>query len=109
MFTLIIIGFYCSKFTYNTINSLYLIYFFIGSGISFCTLAYKALNKYREGLEIVNTEKESIDKVLAKYKVTYTSNIEFGEQHHGIQEVLVELELRTNTLKRVTSNYKIDC
>lgn len=94
-----------------TLNTTYFWYYkvgIIGTGISIIIAAYFKLITFREKLGNAKHEKNKIDEVLDKYRISYELKLDFKEKIRGTQEVNVELELKNWTKKRTITTYKIN-
>lgn len=99
IFTLISIavvfgGYYIGKYAFESgvISTVPLVIMAIGLGI--LVFAIGPLNKYRNELAIVKSNKEKLDEVLKLYKIDYDIDLAYGEKIHGTREVRADLRIK---------------
>lgn len=108
-FVLIINGFsfliyFSDVLTYDLPDSMAV----ISLGFTSLFVGYRLLNTHRKELKLAKTEKTDIDTLLNQYRIRYTTKIKFGKKYHGVQEILIEMEMKGKFSKRTTTTYKID-
>ena len=108
-FILIIGGFYFFKSNTKSVYAMQIAFGFISVGITFLTIAYNKLNKFRRKIYNAEFDKYELDEFLEKYGIEYKTEISFKEKIHGIQEVIVKVEYKNWKRKRTTTPYKINC
>ena len=108
-FTLIIGGFYFFKSNTKSVYAMQFSFGFISVGITFLTIAYNKLNKFRREIYNAEFDKYELDDFLEKYGIEYKTEINFKEKIHGTQEVIVKVEYKNWKQKRTTTPYKINC
>ena len=89
--SVIYFGYYLGKYILEVgyISTIPIIFFVVG--FILLGIGFGALNGQRNDMNLASKDKNELDSLLEKYRITYKIYIRFGKTYHGIQDVDVDL------------------
>lgn len=57
-------------------------------------MAFGALNRHRQEVQLAKSKKDKVDEVLNEYRIEYEIDFAFGKEIHGTQEFYAKLKTK---------------